>query len=119
MTNDQSNSSEKHNNIPVMKAILGPEIGKSFFITKPLVTFGRGEDRDLQFNDRAMSRRHGEIVFSDGHFIIRDTASQNGIKINGRTTMEQELEDGDQIDIGSSRLVISIPKSIIFDEVEK
>ncbi|HQH11946.1 MAG TPA: FHA domain-containing protein [Candidatus Sumerlaeota bacterium] len=119
MTNELLNNSEKRENIPLMKAILGPEIGKSFFVSKPLVTFGRGEDRDLKFNDRAMSRKHGEIIFSEGRLIIRDTGSQNGIKINGRTTMEQELEDGDQIDIGSTRLVISIPKTIIFDEVEK
>ena len=95
MTNELLNNSEKRENIPLMKAILGPEIGKSFFVSKPLVTFGRGEDRDLKFNDRAMSRKHGEIIFLEGRLIIRDTGSQNGIKINGRTTMEQELEDGE------------------------
>jgi hypothetical protein len=36
--------------------------------------------------------------------------SQNGIRVNGRDTYEQELQDYDQIDIASVRLVIRKPK---------
>ena len=94
---------------PALDVLDGPDVGKRFLIEKSLVTIGRGEDRDIRFHDRAMSRKHCEILFVEGRLIIRDTASQNGIKVNGRQTMEQELVDGDQIDIGSSRFIIHIP----------
>jgi len=106
---DRSNGSDLEERYPALKVILGPDADKTFFITTPIVTLGRGKDRDIQFSDRAMSRKHCEIVTVKDKLIIRDTKSHNGIKVNGRLTLEQELKNGDQVDIGSTRLIVSIP----------
>jgi len=106
---DRSNSSDLEGRYPALKVILGPDADKSFLIITPIVTLGRGKDRDIQFSDRAMSLKHCEIVTVEDKLIIRDTKSHNGIKVNGRLTLEQELKNGDQVDIGSSRLIVSIP----------
>jgi pSer/pThr/pTyr-binding forkhead associated (FHA) protein len=103
------NSSIKNNDTPVLSVLMGPETGERYVIDKSIVTIGRGEDRDIHFNDRAMSRKHCEIHARENSLIIRDSGSQNGIKVNGLITIEQELHDGDLIDLGSIRLVVNIP----------
>jgi pSer/pThr/pTyr-binding forkhead associated (FHA) protein len=104
-----SQDSDAEKKYPELKVILGPDADKIFPITAPVVTLGRGKDRDIQFTDRAMSRKHCEIAKVENKLIIRDTKSHNGIKVNGRLTLERELKDGDQVDIGSTRLIVSIP----------
>jgi pSer/pThr/pTyr-binding forkhead associated (FHA) protein len=113
MGKEQSNSSHEEVDIPVLSVISGPDIGKNYVIDKSLITIGRGEDRDIQLNDRTISRMHCEIYYPKsipGIIIIRDAGSQNGIKVNGHLTMEQELIEGDQIDIGSTRLLVKFLK---------
>jgi len=109
MGNSCSNSSSQGEDVLVLSVLLGADAGKSFYIDKPLVTIGRGEDRDIQLTDRSISRMHCEIEHQKGIFLIRDSGSQNGIKVNGRLTLEQELKHGDQIDIGSTRFVVIKP----------
>jgi len=110
MENTESDISTNDAKVPVLSVLYGPDAGRHFPLEKSLITLGRGEDRDIQFQDRAMSRMHCDILQEKGVLIIRDTGSQNGIKVNGRLTMEHRLSDGDQIDIGSTRLVIRIPQ---------
>jgi pSer/pThr/pTyr-binding forkhead associated (FHA) protein len=107
---DESNFQSDSDRFPILSVLIGPETGTSFKITKPLTTIGRGENRDIQFMDRAVSRMHCEIKYENDKVVIRDTNSQNGIKVNGRDTYEQELHDGDQIDVASIRLIIKIPQ---------
>ncbi|HPB31468.1 MAG TPA: FHA domain-containing protein [Candidatus Sumerlaeota bacterium] len=104
-----SNSDETMAMIPELSVLIGPEAGKRYPLNKPVITIGRGDDRDVQFDDRAMSRRHCEVHVRSGAFFIHDTGSQNGIRVNGRETTDQELYDGDQLDIGSIRLIVHIP----------
>ena len=106
MGNCYSNSGSRGEIGLVLSVLLGADEGKTFQIDKPLMTIGRGEDRDIQLTDRSISRMHCEIEFQNGILLIRDAGSQNGIKVNGRPTQEQELHEGDQIDIGSTRLVV-------------
>ncbi|MBN1900407.1 FHA domain-containing protein [Candidatus Sumerlaeota bacterium] len=107
---DESYFEPDSERFPVLSVLIGPHTGTIFTISKPLTTIGRGEDRDIQFLDRAISRMHCEIQYVNNTVVIRDTNSQNGIRVNGRDTYEQELRDGDQIDIGSIRLMIKIPE---------
>ena len=109
MGNVQSNSENPPGVPPVLTVLLGVDTGKSFILNNPRVTIGRGEDRDVQLTDRAISRMHCEIEIQEQSLIIRDSGSQNGIKVNGSPVIAQELHDGDQIDIGSTLLVVTIP----------
>ena len=106
MGNGNSNSGSPGEMVLVLSVLLGADAGRTFHINKLLMTIGRGEDRDIVLTDRAISRMHCEIEFQNGILLIRDSGSQNGIRVNGRPTQEQELHEGDQIDIGSTRLVV-------------
>jgi len=64
---------------------------------------------DLAVEDAQMSRRHFEIVVSDGFHILRDLGSRNGTYVNNDPEKIQEklLKAGDVILAGTSLFVFS------------
>lgn len=66
---------------------------------------GRGVEADLQLLDQGVSRRHIDVHVADGRAVVYDLGSTNGTSVNGRTVQSQELQHGDVIRIGHSRLV--------------
>lgn len=66
---------------------------------------GRGQDCDLQLMDQGVSRRHADIQF-DGEFAVAyDLGSTNGTTVNGRPVGSQQLQHGDVLRLGHSRVV--------------
>jgi hypothetical protein len=66
---------------------------------------GRGQDADLRLNDQGVSRRHLDVQF-DGHIATAyDLGSTNGSTINGHPMTAQQMQHGDVLRIGHSRLV--------------
>ena len=90
----------------------------SFSVPEPDCMIGRFDpvtelrpDIDLTDHDlkRSVSRRHARIVRSeDGHAIVEEIGALNGTMVNGKPLVAGQphpLQDGDQITIGSLRLV--------------
>ena len=66
---------------------------------------GRGQDCDLQLMDQGVSRRHADIQF-DGEFAVAyDLGSTNGTTVNGHPVGSQQLQHGDVLRLGHSRVV--------------
>ncbi|MCG5052366.1 MAG: SpoIIE family protein phosphatase [Myxococcales bacterium] len=78
-----------------------------FPIVKLETSIGRGEECDIFFPDRHLSRLHAEIR-QEGQgqpFVLVDLRSKNGTFLNGvRLVRATALEDGDVIDVGRNRL---------------
>jgi pSer/pThr/pTyr-binding forkhead associated (FHA) protein len=66
---------------------------------------GRGSDSDLQLMDQGVSRRHADVHIIDGHATVYDLGSTNGTSINGHLVQSQQLQHGDVIRVGHTRLV--------------
>src|SRR6187551_1356541 len=47
---------------------------------------GREPGSDVELSDPLVSRRHAEVSFASGQWIIRDLQSANGLFVNGRRT---------------------------------
>jgi adenylate cyclase len=75
------------------------------------LTIGRSTNNQLVVEDQKASRNHAEIRhIGGGRYRINDVGSANGTWINGRRlTVPKELEDGDQILIGSVQLKFVAP----------
>jgi hypothetical protein len=72
-------------------------------------TIGRSRDCDIVLQDPNVSRRHAEVRPSGGSWIVRDLGSTNGVKVNGaRITGAQALKPGDDVDLGTARLVFEL-----------
>jgi hypothetical protein len=69
------------------------------------LTIGRSADVDLVLSSTDVSRRHAEIVAEDGHWIVVDLGSTNGVRVNARPIgVPTQLSDGDVIEIGPHEL---------------
>lgn len=66
---------------------------------------GRGQEADLRLNDQGVSRRHLDVQFDGFTATVYDLGSTNGSTINGHPMTAQQLQHGDVLRIGHSRLV--------------
>jgi adenylate cyclase len=78
---------------------------------QPVVEIGRGQDNSLCLVSQAVSRRHALIRRrADGTVSLIDLGSRNGTELNGRRIEgEEELQDGDRIQIGEYSFVFRSP----------
>jgi len=85
-----------------------PKKGDFFRIPlkKEKVSIGRSPDNDITVPDPFCSSQHGFIYPRNGEYVIRDNHSKNGIFLNGKKIQaETELQKGDEILLGSTRIV--------------
>jgi adenylate cyclase len=69
-------------------------------------SIGRHPDNTIQILDRIISKEHAQIQRTPEHrFLLRDLGSLNGTFIRGERVGEHELADGDEICMGSTRLL--------------
>jgi CO/xanthine dehydrogenase Mo-binding subunit len=65
---------------------------------------GRSSACQIVLGDDTVSRRHAELRFEDGRWLLRDLGSSNGTYVNGRYVTEAEVRPGDVIHLGGCRL---------------
>ncbi|MDX1693499.1 MAG: FHA domain-containing protein [Ketobacteraceae bacterium] len=92
------------------------EDGNAFLIDadgepSPITAFpfvmGRGTECDMVLTGKGVSRKHAEVVFQSGRFVVNDLNSLNGIKVNGYKVSRVILEEGDVIKLGDVTLTFS------------
>jgi adenylate cyclase len=76
-----------------------------FNLTSEQATIGRATDNDIVLNDFSVSRRHAYLRHENGVWVLRDNHSTNGVRINDRPVPECPVADGDQVTIGTFRLL--------------
>lgn len=87
----------------------GPQIGIAFPLMGKQVVIGREDDCDIKVHDAESSRRHCEVVWKDGNFVLHDLDSSNGTFLNGtQLTSPTVLRAGDRIGIGQTLLVLEL-----------
>ena len=64
------------------------------------VVIGRGRECDLIVDDPAVSRRHAEVAWVDGGWVVRDLGSTNGIWLDGTRGNSFPVRYGLQLRIG-------------------
>lgn len=66
---------------------------------------GRGSDTDLQLMDQGVSRKHADVHLNGTQASVYDLGSTNGTSVNGHAVQSQQLQHGDVIRVGHTRLV--------------
>ena len=85
---------------------------------QPLV-IGRGDDVQIKVDDLEMSRRHCEILCSNGRHSVRDNNSTNGTFVNGRQVTTASLKANDQIKVGQTTFLYHVGTSTFLGIIEK
>ena len=76
------------------------------------LTIGRDAANHIVLDHPTVSRRHAQLTFVEGRWLIEDRGSANGTFVGGarvRFGWPHPLRDGDRIGIGSATLVFSWP----------
>lgn len=86
----------------------GNDKGREFPLLKRSVLVGRALEADIVLNDASVSRKHFQISYKDGKWVIEDLGSVNGTRV-GKVAVEGAvvLEDGAVIEAGQTTLVFS------------
>ncbi len=66
------------------------------------IAIGRSQQCHVVLEDKRSSRRHALIMKNGMQYILKDLGSANGTLLNGTRVSEQELQTGDQIQIGET-----------------
>jgi hypothetical protein len=90
-----------------LDVIRGPHAGSAFPLMDLPTRIGRGADQPIRLDgDLAVSRSHAEVYARENSLRIRDLNSTHGTLVNGRAAADQRLEPGDQIQVGSTVMVV-------------
>ena len=76
-----------------------------FEIVSAETLIGRAPTCGLQLADESISREHSVVLADGGTYLLEDLQSTNGIKVNGKRVRSTELDHGDEIEIGQTRLI--------------
>jgi hypothetical protein len=75
--------------------------------SEPLV-IGRLPECSVVLSDSNVSRRHAEIRRKGDGVFVTDLGSTNGTRVNGAPVREQFLASGDEISVGTTRLIFEM-----------
>jgi hypothetical protein len=79
--------------------------GRRMVVGRTGAVIGRSRDCDIVLGDNNVSRRHAEVVPTEGGWAVNDLGSTNGVLVNGRRIDGSvALNSGDRIELGQSRL---------------
>ena len=82
----------------------GPKSGARYALDGDTVTLGRHPESDIFLDDITVSRRTPKCG-ATGRYRVRDVGSLNGTYINRDRADEQELHEGDELQVGKFKLV--------------
>jgi pSer/pThr/pTyr-binding forkhead associated (FHA) protein len=87
--------------------------------TKPVV-IGRSLDSDIQIDNLAVSHHHARIYADQGHLMVEDLDSANGVFLNSVRITKECLHSGDNIAVGKHVIVVDEQRDVaIFDRTPK
>ena len=79
-----------------------------FPLKKKKISVGRSDDNDISIPDPFSSGHHALIYPSETGYVVRDNNSKNGTFLDGnKISSETELNKGDEILIGSTRIIFN------------
>ena len=90
----------------------GPDKGRRYELPDAPALVGR-ESRSLPLSDNTVSRRHCELIPSNGEWTVNDLGSANGTYVNGgRVLNTAPLKIGDQLRVGRTLMVFGAQPGI-------
>lgn len=76
------------------------------------VVLGRADEADLTLKDARASKRHCEVRYEGGHYLLEDLGSANGTIVNGNYVTQVTLQHGDLLLVGRTELFFECPVTI-------
>src|SRR5690348_8883612 len=92
----------------VLQVVRGRSATTTLRLGDGVTSLGRHDDCLIRIKSSQVSRRHCEIIDTDGRLMLRDLGSSNGTFVNGKRVLgQQALKVGDELTIGSVTLRVA------------
>lgn len=91
--------------------LLQGEQESSYPLTKDAYTLGRHRNNDIVVGDPKVSSFHARLDRTAEGFLLVDLSSRNGTYVNSKRIINQLLQTGDEIRLGTARLVYKVDYS--------
>jgi pSer/pThr/pTyr-binding forkhead associated (FHA) protein len=88
----------------IMVEVDGKSVGQ-YSLNKPVMTIGRLSSNDIHVPSQRVSRLHAKIRASNGHWIIEDAESLNGLVYQGQRVDHIVLNAGDRVFVAPSAVL--------------
>ena len=82
------------------------------------VTVGRDPSVEIPVEDRTLSRRHCRVYKGPDGWRVTDLGSRNGTFLNGQPILDDRLEEGDEIELGETKISSYFPEQDAADETQ-
>lgn len=105
--------------MPTLFVIRGTDQGCRFELNEPMLRLGRDPASAIQIHDTEVSRQHAEIRRIGSGYAIVDLNSSNGTYINGQRVRQQQLNSGDQLQVGSTLMLYTGPAEETQEDLAK
>ncbi|MCH8875198.1 MAG: FHA domain-containing protein [Chloroflexi bacterium] len=103
----------------VLRIKEGSQAGATFPLSEKPVIIGREQGVAILLDDEESSRRHAQISWEVGQFIITDMGSTNGTFVNGtKIAAPHMLRPDDEIMVGKTTLVFQVTETPVTFAVE-
>ncbi len=93
--------------MPSLFVFRGNNQGTRFELEGDSLSLGRDAANDIRLNDTEVSRRHAEMLRTAGTFTLTDLDSSNGTYVNGKKVHSHELANGDEVQLGSTKMLFT------------
>ncbi|MBN1476530.1 FHA domain-containing protein [Candidatus Sumerlaeota bacterium] len=90
--------------MPEIVVKLGNKVVDTHTLFQECIRIGRGRDNDIVIDHLSVSRRHAEIHYDHGHWLVADLDSANGTFVNGQRVTTVPLYHADTITVGKMHL---------------
>jgi len=90
--------------MPKMIVSIDGVVIKEVQITKDRTTLGRRPYNDIVIDNLAVSGEHAVLQMSGNDVFLEDLNSTNGTYVNGKAIKKQQLQNGDQVEIGKYKI---------------
>lgn len=90
--------------MPEIVVKLGNKVMDTHALFQELIRVGRSRDNEVVIDHLSVSRRHCEIRFEHGHWLVADLESANGTYVNGQRITTVPLYHADTITAGKVHL---------------
>ncbi len=98
----------------------GAQAGATYPLSEKAAVIGREPGVDIILEDEESSRRHAEISWQVGQFIITDIGSTNGTFVNDtKITAPHMLRPDDRIMVGNTTLVFEVTEAAVAPAAEE
>ena len=98
----------------------GAQAGTTYPLSEKAAIIGREPGVDIILEDEESSRRHAEISWQVGRFIITDIGSTNGTFVNDtKITAPHMLRPDDRIMVGKTMLVFEVTEAAVAPVAEE